>query len=206
MTTREKILKTAVKAFCEKGFEGVRIDELIKDAGFNKATFYYHFKSKQEIFEHVILQNFNTSLEKLDFKISTSNTVQQKLESFIEVMFSREREEVVLIMREILSGADHLSDELLLVMAGIMTRLKSILKEGKEDGSFLHDDLTIVMPLIIGMSDFFILRKPFASRLKKLNHQEKVPHKDILNIDNDREKIIKNMQIMILNTLQKNRS
>ena len=131
MTTKEKIFKTAVKAFSQKGFEGVRIDELIKDAGFNKATFYYYFKSKQEIFEHVMLQSFNTVLKKLDFKLSTCETVQQKLESFIDLMFSREREDVVLIIREILNGADHLSDKLLLVMAGIMIRLKNILKDGK---------------------------------------------------------------------------
>jgi TetR/AcrR family transcriptional regulator len=197
MTTKEKIFKTAIKSFSEKGFEGVRIDQLIQDAGFNKATFYYHFKSKQEIFEHVIIESFNTALEKLDFKISICETVQQKLESFIDVMFSREREDVVLIIREILNGADHLSDELLLVMTGIMTRLKNILKEGKDDGIFIHDDITLIMPLIIGMSDFFILRKPFGQRLEVLKNQ-----KEILNVDNDIEQIVQKMKKLIFNHLQ----
>lgn len=198
MTTKEKIFKTAVKAFSEKGLEGVRIDELIKEAGFNKATFYYHFKGKQEIFEHVLLKSFNTVLEKLDYKISTSETVEQKLESFIDVTFSREREEVVLFLRELLNGGDHLSAEVHLAMTEVRTRLETILKEGKENGIFLHDDLTLIMPLIIGMSDFFILRKPFHQRLKIPKNQE-----DMLNMDNYIELIIRKIKRIIFSDLQK---
>ncbi len=42
----------------------VRIDKLIKEADFKKATFYYYFKSKQTIFEAVMTQDSNVLPEK----------------------------------------------------------------------------------------------------------------------------------------------
>lgn len=46
---RERILKSAVRVFAEKSFEGSRIDEIAKDANVPKSLIYYHFKSKDEI-------------------------------------------------------------------------------------------------------------------------------------------------------------
>jgi AcrR family transcriptional regulator len=54
---RERILKSAVKIFAEKSFEGSRIDEIAKEANVPKSLIYYHFKSKDEILE-VLTQNF----------------------------------------------------------------------------------------------------------------------------------------------------
>jgi len=48
---RERILKAAVKVFAEKSFEGSRIDEISREANVPKSLIYYHFKSKDEIFE-----------------------------------------------------------------------------------------------------------------------------------------------------------
>ncbi len=48
---RERILKAAIKVFAEKSFEGSRIEEIAREANVPKSLIYYHFKSKNEIFE-----------------------------------------------------------------------------------------------------------------------------------------------------------
>jgi AcrR family transcriptional regulator len=48
---RERILEAAVRVFAEKSFEGSRIDEIARTANVPKSLIYYHFKSKDEIFE-----------------------------------------------------------------------------------------------------------------------------------------------------------
>ncbi len=48
---RERILKAATKVFAEKSFEGSRIDEISREANVPKSLIYYHFRSKEEIFE-----------------------------------------------------------------------------------------------------------------------------------------------------------
>ncbi len=48
---RDRILKSAIKVFAEKSFEGSRIDEIAKEANVPKSLIYYHFRSKDEILQ-----------------------------------------------------------------------------------------------------------------------------------------------------------
>ena len=47
---KQNILDSALSVFKNKGFEGSTMDEIAKDADFGKATLYYYFNSKEEIF------------------------------------------------------------------------------------------------------------------------------------------------------------
>lgn len=49
--TRKRVLKISEELFSEKGFDGTGIEEIARKAGINKATIYYHFKSKNHIIE-----------------------------------------------------------------------------------------------------------------------------------------------------------
>ena len=46
---REKILSTAAKLFREKGFDGVGVADLMKEAGLTHGGFYGHFDSKEDL-------------------------------------------------------------------------------------------------------------------------------------------------------------
>lgn len=46
---RERILATAYELFMQRGIRDVGINELIREAGIAKATFYYHFPSKDDL-------------------------------------------------------------------------------------------------------------------------------------------------------------
>ncbi len=49
--TRKRVLQVAEELFSEKGFDGTGMEEIAQKAGINKATIYYHFKSKNHIIE-----------------------------------------------------------------------------------------------------------------------------------------------------------
>lgn len=51
---RSRILKAALKVFAEKSFEGSRVDEISLEANVPKSLIYYHFKSKDQIFETLV--------------------------------------------------------------------------------------------------------------------------------------------------------
>ena len=46
---REKILSTATRLFREKGFDGIGIADLMKEAGLTHGGFYGHFSSKEDL-------------------------------------------------------------------------------------------------------------------------------------------------------------
>lgn len=52
--SRERILRSAMKLFTRRGFEGVSIDEVMADAELTRGAFYAHFNSKQELYAEAI--------------------------------------------------------------------------------------------------------------------------------------------------------
>ena len=52
--TKRKIFETSMKLFAEKGYEATSIEEITATVGVAKGTLYYHFSSKEEIFNFLI--------------------------------------------------------------------------------------------------------------------------------------------------------
>ena len=46
---RERIVETAAQRFRERGFEGIGVADLMKEAGFTHGGFYGHFSSKEDL-------------------------------------------------------------------------------------------------------------------------------------------------------------
>ncbi|MFC4767625.1 TetR/AcrR family transcriptional regulator [Effusibacillus consociatus] len=46
----EKLMEASLKIFAEKGYDKASIDDIAKEAGYTKGTFYLHFSSKEELF------------------------------------------------------------------------------------------------------------------------------------------------------------
>ena len=52
--TKRKIFETSMKLFAEKGYDATSIEEITANVGVAKGTLYYHFSSKEEIFQFLI--------------------------------------------------------------------------------------------------------------------------------------------------------
>ena len=63
---KERILDGALEVFKSKGLEGATMDEIAIESGFGKATLYYYFNSKEQVFTAILTngwQNLWASLE-----------------------------------------------------------------------------------------------------------------------------------------------
>lgn len=49
-----RILKAALTIIAEKSYDGARVDDIAREANVPKSLIYYHFKSKNEIYERLI--------------------------------------------------------------------------------------------------------------------------------------------------------
>ncbi|MDQ0214686.1 AcrR family transcriptional regulator [Oikeobacillus pervagus] len=52
-TLKERIVETSLILFEEKGYHGVSVDQIVKEAGASKGGFYHNFKSKDELLYHI---------------------------------------------------------------------------------------------------------------------------------------------------------
>ena len=51
--TRDKILQAALEVFTHQGYEGARMEKIASMVGINKASLYFYFKSKEDIFREL---------------------------------------------------------------------------------------------------------------------------------------------------------
>ncbi|MDQ8023251.1 MAG: TetR family transcriptional regulator [Moraxellaceae bacterium] len=52
--TRERLLDAAEQLFAERGFPATRLDDISAAAGATRGAFYWHFKSKEEVFDAML--------------------------------------------------------------------------------------------------------------------------------------------------------
>jgi AcrR family transcriptional regulator len=84
--TEEKIRDAARKVFTRKGFAGTRTRDIAEEAGINLALLNYYFRSKQLLFDQVMLEKMQQFFGTL---MPVLNNVETSLESKIEEIASR---------------------------------------------------------------------------------------------------------------------
>ena len=80
---KERILAIAQKIFARFGIQKTTMDEIAKMARMGKATLYYYFKSKEEIFAQVIHKESRVLKKKLQEAISKADTPQEKIKAYV---------------------------------------------------------------------------------------------------------------------------
>lgn len=164
MSTKEQILHEATIAFAEQGYSGLRMDALAETCGINKATIYYHFKSKEALFESVVEHNMREIIAIIQHAIADAKTPETKLKAYISAMMQRKRDMVAIMTREIINGGDHLPTELFTLMLQIFKPLEAILKEGNEAGVFEMMHPWVIIQIIIGSTNHHILSNRIRER------------------------------------------
>ena len=63
---KKNIIKGALKVFQEVGIEKTTMDEIANESGFGKATLYYYFSSKDEVFIEIMEQGWKKLWEGIE--------------------------------------------------------------------------------------------------------------------------------------------
>jgi TetR/AcrR family transcriptional repressor of nem operon len=62
---REHVIEVASRLFRERGFDGIGVDDLMKEAGLTRGGFYGQFKSKEDLKVEASRRAFSTNKDKL---------------------------------------------------------------------------------------------------------------------------------------------
>src|SRR6266852_5982045 len=83
--TKQRILDSAERLFAEYGFAGVSLRAIIADAKVNLAAIHYHYRSKEALFDAVILRRLEpVNRERLELLDAYEQpTLEQILEAFL---------------------------------------------------------------------------------------------------------------------------
>ena len=81
---RDKILLNAAKLFAKNGYENVSMEQIAAKLKLNKATLYYYFKSKDEIFFMIQMQAIEQANEVLGKVLGSNLGPKEKLREAIK--------------------------------------------------------------------------------------------------------------------------
>ena len=81
--TKRKIFETSMKLFAEKGYDGTSIEEITSEVGVAKGTLYYHFSSKEEIFNFLIEEGMNLLKNSIKIKIHKQDKYIDKIRAIV---------------------------------------------------------------------------------------------------------------------------
>ena len=78
------IIQAARKRFAHYGFSKVTMDEIAGDVEMGKASLYYYFPTKEDLFRAVILQEQNELKKNIELILEKPNLASEKLQEFVE--------------------------------------------------------------------------------------------------------------------------
>ncbi|MDO9250484.1 MAG: TetR/AcrR family transcriptional regulator [Hydrogenophaga sp.] len=136
LETRSRLTSVADELVAEKGFEALRIEEVVQRAGVAKGTFFAHFKDKDELMDLLIGERINSLLDGMATGPAPRDADQlaQRLMPLVELM-SSERYVFDVILRR--SGA--MAVEEIGPIASTLGRLGELMGQWLAQGSFRKD-------------------------------------------------------------------
>ncbi|WP_288375895.1 TetR/AcrR family transcriptional regulator [uncultured Chryseobacterium sp.] len=91
---RERIVSTAMVLFHRQGYNNTGINQIIEEAGVSKASFYQHFKSKDDLCIEFLNKRYEYWVSELEKFTAAAETVQDKFQkSFDFLIYMNERED-----------------------------------------------------------------------------------------------------------------
>ncbi len=86
MTTKDKILKSALKLFARQGIDKTSTREITKDVGIAEGTLFVHFKTKQELIDSLYLDIKKGLVGNLSDLVDTKVSTEKNIKSMSEYM------------------------------------------------------------------------------------------------------------------------
>lgn len=89
VSTKDKIIESAVMLFNQKGFSGTSVREIAKSADVNVAHISYYFKGKGGLMEHLVsefYEGYSKTLETAASNISSQSTQEQLLQLVFDIL------------------------------------------------------------------------------------------------------------------------
>ena len=153
---KKELLKIAYDMFLTQGYENTSVDEIIEKAQIAKGTYYYYFKSKEQMLEEVIDMMIDSESEMARQIIGMDISPPQKIVGIIASIKPTEAEQPIkdtLFQPENVLMHHKVRQKLINVLTPL---LSEVIKEGVEEGIFECDNISerVKMLLIISDSTF----------------------------------------------------
>jgi AcrR family transcriptional regulator len=174
-STEQKIKEAARKLFTQKGFAATRTRDIAEEAGINLALLNYYFRSKQKLFDLIMLENFRQFIGGISANFTDETlTMEEKVKKVVNgyIDFLTEFPDLPLfILNEIQGNPSALTVRLSEELAPARRMFFQQLVDSKKEGKTTLDPFQFIANLV-GLSVFPFVAKPLLQRVLNVSDEQ----------------------------------
>lgn len=168
LNAEEKIKEAARKVFTRKGYAGTRTRDIAEEAGINLALLNYYFRSKEKLFEIVMIEKMEKYFGVLvpilkDNSTSLENKVMATAEKYIDLILENP-DLPLFVMSELRNGPVHF---IKMIQKADFLNDSAFVRQIEKKRPDIHP-LHFLMSLL-GMCLFPFLMRPVLQKMAKIN-------------------------------------
>ena len=151
--TKRKIFETSMKLFAEKGYDATSIEEITATVGVAKGTLYYHFSSKEEIFNFLIEEGMKLLQNSIDIKTAKYDNYIDKLKAIIliQIKIVMKYEDLITILLSQFWGNEARNKKCKQHIYEYIKKIEEIVKEGIEKKQIKEGNPKVIASEIYGL-------------------------------------------------------
>ena len=151
--TKRKIFETSMKLFAEKGYDATSIEEITATVGVAKGTLYYHFSSKEEIFNFLIEEGMKLLQNSIDIKTDKLPYYIDKLKAIIliQIKIVVKYEDLITILLSQFLGTEARKKKKKKHIFEYIDKIEEIVKEGIEAKQIKQGNSKVIASEIYGL-------------------------------------------------------
>lgn len=151
--TKRKIFETSMKLFAEKGYDATSIEEITASVGVAKGTLYYHFTSKEEIFNFLVEEGIKLMQNSIDIKTSKLTNYIDKIKAIvlIEIKVVVKYENLITILLSQFWGKETRHQMCKAQVYNYINKIENIVIEGIEKGEIKQGNPQAIASEIYGL-------------------------------------------------------
>ena len=151
--TKRKIFETSMKLFAEKGYDATSIEEITATVGVAKGTLYYHFSSKEEIFNFLIEEGMKLLQNSIDIKTAKYEHYIDKIKAIvlIQIKIVMKYEDLITILLSQFWGNEARNQKCQKHIYDYIDKIENIVKEGIEKKEIKEGDPKVIASEIYGL-------------------------------------------------------
>lgn len=174
-SAEEKIKEAARKLFTQKGFAATRTRDIAEEAGINLALLNYYFRSKQKLFDLIMMENFKQFLGGMsanftDEQLTMEERIGKVVNAYID--FLTDFPDLPLfILNEIKGNPSKIAAKIHEEVGPARSLFFKQLAEGRNSGKLALDPFHFVANLV-GLTVFPFVGRPLLQRVTNVNDEQ----------------------------------
>ncbi len=153
---RAEIIRISTEVFLDRGFSGSSMAQLAAACGIQKASFYHHFKNKDELFIACVINGYDSAIDALskieaDETLSDVERIKAALIALYDITVDTPTGRLSPLIAEVSRSMPDLSEKFFTDYIAVQrTSLKRMVMKGVENGSFTEPDFDVLYHLVFG--------------------------------------------------------